>query len=77
MAIPHTRPDCCTAADCSLSKTGGTRSAILTEEAVGLGKYGKTLTVLSSETIGREDDEDSDDETDDNVTERWTPRFRR
>jgi hypothetical protein len=56
---------------------GGTRSAIVTEEAVGLGRYGKTLTVLSSGTIGRENEDEEDDETDENLTERWTPRFRR
>src|SRR4051794_8872919 len=33
---------------------GGTRSAIITEEVVGLGSYAKTLTVLSSSSIGHE-----------------------
>src|SRR5262249_49745008 len=31
---------------------GGTKSAIVNEEVVGLGRYGKTLTVLSSAAIG-------------------------
>lgn len=31
---------------------GGQRSALVTEEVVGLGRYGKTLAVLSSEAIG-------------------------
>jgi Zn-dependent peptidase ImmA (M78 family) len=56
---------------------GGSKSAIVTEEVVGLGRYGKTLTVLSSETIGRESEDDDDDESDDDLAERWTPRFRR
>jgi hypothetical protein len=56
---------------------GGTKSAIVTEDVVGLGRYGKTLTVLSSERIGRKSDEDDDDESDDDFAERWTPRFRR
>jgi hypothetical protein len=55
---------------------GGTRSAIVTEEVVGLGRYGKTLTVLSSSRIGHEEDGDDDDD-DEQIEERWTPRFRR
>lgn len=55
---------------------GGTRSATVTEEVVGLGRYGKTLTILSSETIGQDaGDHDEDDE--DDLVESWTPRFRR
>ncbi|MFC3678455.1 ImmA/IrrE family metallo-endopeptidase [Ferrovibrio xuzhouensis] len=53
---------------------GGQRSAIVTEEVVGLGRYGKTLTVLSSAAIGRED-EGEDDE--DELIDKWTPRFHR
>jgi len=54
---------------------GGTRSAIVAEEVVGLGRYGKILTVLSSTVIGHEDDGEDDD--DDAIAESWTPRFRR
>lgn len=54
---------------------GGTRSAMVIEEVVGLGRYGKTLTVLSSESIGQERDDDEED--DDDLSERWTPQFRR
>jgi hypothetical protein len=50
-------------------------TAIVTEEVVGLGRYGKTLTVLSSERIGQEPADDGD-ENDDDFEERWTPRFR-
>lgn len=56
---------------------GGKRSYIVTEEVVGLGRYGKTLTVLSSRKIGHEaynDDGDDDEET---LVERWTPRFKK
>lgn len=53
---------------------GGRQSAMVTEEVAGLGRYGKTLTVISSEDIGREDEQDEDDE---NIVESWTPRFRR
>ena len=50
---------------------GGVRSIPGTEEIVGLGRYSKTLTVLSSEVFA--DDEDEDDD----LEERWEPRFRR
>ena len=55
---------------------GGTRSARVTEEVVGLGRYGKTLTVLSSEVIGQELSELDDESEDDDLRDRWTPRFR-
>ena len=55
---------------------GGNRSVLITEEVVGLGRYGKTLTVLSSCSIGHEDEiEPGDDETE--LIESWTPRFHR
>ena len=40
---------------------GGTRSSMITEEVIGLGNYGKTLTVLSSSSIGQEDDSEDDE----------------
>ena len=49
---------------------GGSRSVPLTEEIIGLGDYGKTLTILSTDTFADDDDEDKD------LEERWTPRFR-
>jgi hypothetical protein len=55
---------------------GGTRSIMVTEEVVGLGWYGKTLTVLSSETIGCDGNEDEEEDEED-LIESWTPRFRR
>jgi hypothetical protein len=56
---------------------GGSRSASVTEEVVGLGRYGKTLTILSSTRLGHEHDGLDDDVGDDGLAERWTPRFRR
>ena len=56
---------------------GGVRREIATEEIVGLGRYGKTLTVISSQSIGQKDagyDEDDDEES---LKESWTPRFRK
>lgn len=57
---------------------GGTESAMVSEESIGLGQYGKVLTILVSTTIGQDglSDEASDDE-DDDLLESWTPRFRR
>jgi len=55
---------------------GETQSTMVAEEVVGLGRYGKTLTVLSSSAIGHEEDGDGDDD-DDRIAESWTPRFRR
>ena len=52
---------------------GGPRSMPGTEEAIGLGRYGKTLTVLSSNVFA----DDEPDEEDEDMEERWTPRFRR
>lgn len=48
---------------------GGSRSLTLTEEIVGLGSYGKTLTILSADSFA---DDDDDEES---LEERWTPRF--
>ena len=56
---------------------GGTTRADISEESVGLGTYGKVLTVLVSSTIGCEDNEDDHEEDEESVIERWTPRFRR
>ena len=56
---------------------GGVRSVRATEEVIGLGNYGKTLTVitcpsLQDESYGKDDDEDEED-----LTARWTPRSHR
>lgn len=56
---------------------GGTRRETITEEIVGLGRYGKTLTVLSSQTIGQKDAGYDDDDDEEALNESWTPRFRK
>ncbi len=56
---------------------GGKRSTMVTEEVIGLGQYGKTLTVLSSSSIGNDVDSCDEDEDDAEIIERWTPRFHR
>jgi Zn-dependent peptidase ImmA (M78 family) len=50
---------------------GGTRNIPATEEVIGLGGYGKTLTIMSSEIFADDEDEEED------VEERWTPGFHR
>lgn len=47
---------------------GGAKSIEMEEEVIGLGSYGKTLTVLTSDYF-----EDEDDEED--LEESWTPNF--
>jgi Zn-dependent peptidase ImmA (M78 family) len=56
---------------------GGIRSVIIAEEVVGLGSYGKTLTVLSSESIGQQAAGWDDEEDDENLIASWKPRFRK
>lgn len=41
----------------------------MTEEIIGFGDYGRTLTILSTETFADDDEEDQD------LEKRWTPRF--
>ena len=52
---------------------GGKRSLSIGEDVLGLGRYGKTLTVLHS--IKLPDAEDEEDEA--ALIESWTPRFKR
>jgi hypothetical protein len=52
---------------------GGKRSIEISEDVIGLGGYGKTLTILYD--IDLPDPEDEDDE--DHLIESWTPRFRK
>ena len=56
---------------------GGSRSVEATEEVVGLGRYGKTLTVLTCPSLVDETYQDEDEDEDAYLQERWTPRFRR
>lgn len=52
---------------------GGARTIEVTEDVLGLGSYGKTLTVLYD--FGFPDADEQKDE--DSLIESWTPRFRR
>jgi len=56
---------------------GGTTRALVSEEAVGLGAYGKVLTVLTSQTLGQDNDRDEDEDDEEKMVESWTPRHRR
>ena len=55
---------------------GGKKSALVAEEALGLGRYGKVLTILHSSRIGAESELD-DEREEEELRESWTPRFRR
>jgi Zn-dependent peptidase ImmA (M78 family) len=50
---------------------GDRRDMRITEEIVGLGRYGKTLSILSLDDDPEESDENQEED------ESWTPRFRR
>lgn len=52
---------------------GGERTIALEEEIIGLGNYGYTLTVLSSESLP--DDPDEVDDEEEKLVASWTPRF--
>ena len=52
---------------------GGSHSVSLTEEVVGLGGYGRTLTILTAQEAVDLEELDEDEE----LIESWKPRFRR
>ncbi len=54
---------------------GGSTREPVTEESLGLGAYGKVLTILTSTKIGQELEPDEDDEQQE-LIESWTPRFK-
>lgn len=57
---------------------GGDRVYRIEEKIVGLGQYGRTLTVLTCKQLASEGDSIiDDDEDEETLVERWTPRFRR
>jgi Zn-dependent peptidase ImmA (M78 family) len=57
---------------------GGDRVYRASEEVVGLGRYGRTLTILTCPSLVAEKGyEDSDDEDEEELAERWTPRLRK
>jgi Zn-dependent peptidase ImmA (M78 family) len=53
---------------------GGKRSVSAVEEVIGLGRYGRTLTILTSVPF---DDDDEGDEGADGEDGGWNPKFRR
>jgi hypothetical protein len=55
---------------------GGKKSARVNEEVLGLGRYGKVLTILHSGEIGPENEPEEEREEEE-LRESWTPRFRR
>ena len=55
----------------------GTRSVRGTEEVIGLGSYGKTLTVLTCPALVDETYQEDDGEDEEDLIDRWTLRFRR
>ena len=56
---------------------GGTRSVEAVEEIIGLGSYGKTLTVLTCPSLVDETYQDKDDAEDADLEDRWALSFRR
>ena len=50
---------------------GGEHSALLREEVMGLGRYGRTLTVLTSDSLAEDDESERD------LVQSWKPKFKR
>ena len=53
------------------------KSHIVSEDVIGLGTYGKTLTVLYSARLTAEAEGLDEEDEDEKLEESWTPRFRR
>jgi hypothetical protein len=49
----------------------------VTEEVVGLGQYGRTLTVLSCKSLSLRPENEPGEDDEAQLIEQWTPRFRR
>ena len=63
--------------DCRLQSWFSTdRNPALDEQVVGLGTYGLTLTILSSDALAIDPEQDEEDE-EASLEESWTPRFAR
>lgn len=56
---------------------GGVRSVCATEEVIGLGGYGKTLTVLTCPSIVDETYQEEDGDREEDLVDRWTPHLHR
>ncbi len=55
----------------------GDRVYRVVEEVVGLGQYGRTLTILTCAHLSLRSESEEPDDDEDELIERWTPRFRR
>lgn len=55
----------------------GDRIYKITEEVIGLGQYGRTLTILTCSSLSMRVEESQDDDDEEALIESWTPRFRR
>lgn len=55
---------------------GGEQDYRVREEVVGLGQYGRTLTVLSCSALTSEGGYDDEQDDEEKLVESWTPRFR-
>lgn len=62
--------------DVDLSDWLSGSSVMGAEEVIGLGTYGKTLTVLTTRNI-RDATYGDDDDDEEDLVESWTPRFKR
>lgn len=56
---------------------GGSKSKQANEEVIGLGGYGKTLTILTCPGLVEAGYEDEDEDDEEDLAARWTPKFRR
>ena len=74
MNVAHSRTTC---GEASLAQWFScNRRLALDEEVIGLGSYGYTLTVLSSDELAVDPDDDDHDE-DEQLLDSWTPKFAR
>ena len=55
----------------------GDKAIELDEEVIGLGSYGYTLTVFSSDNLPDDPDNDEEDEEEARLMDSWTPKFAR
>ncbi len=55
----------------------GDRTYRITEEVVGLGQYGRTLTVLNCKALSLRAETEEFEDDEDALIESWTPKFRR
>jgi hypothetical protein len=53
------------------------RGYSITEEVIGLGQYGRTLTVLTCTSLTARVEEAEDEDDEEKMIESWTPRFQK